>query len=253
MSGNTAGRPGPAAGGLPEPAAEASREAAGILFRALDPAMTASEPSPEVTALWLTAKLLSALGGTMDFNSYPEAKRSRAQWHEAAQNAADIADTALSVVAAGMSPGQAADWIAEDAIEPFTPVAGTGTLDVIPYDYDQTMRTLTVVINGDGTLAVTADRGPAPEPRPQTASARIRTSHHLNRLAAVLGESVIELPEDGLPLCGFGGREVTCEVCETVADGDIARVVDEGPPSYRRVRVCSIPCARAASAGEHRE
>lgn len=243
------------AGDLPGPAAEASRKAADILFEALHAPMTAGEPSRAVLALWAAAKLLSALGGSMDITVPSEHERSRAQWHEAALDAADIADTALAIVADGMSPDEAARWYAESIVaEPYgPPTAGSGTIDMVPSDYDSTMRTLKVTFRGDGTLAVTADRGPAPEPRPQSASARIRGGHYLDRLAAVLGEAVIELPEDGIPLCGFGDREVTCEVCETVADGDTARVIEEGPPSYRRVRVCSVNCARAASAGEHKE
>jgi hypothetical protein len=39
-------------------------------------------------------------------------------------------------------------------------------------------------------LAVTADRGPAPESRPHTASTVLRAGWHLHQLAAVFGEVV---------------------------------------------------------------
>lgn len=70
-------------------------------------------------------------------------------------------------------------------------------------------------------LTVTADRGPAPEPRPHTASTVLRAGWHLHQAAAVLGEIAAEPAKDGIPIC-------------VRADGDVTR-------------------ARAAHAGEHRE
>ena len=114
----------------------------------------------------------------------------------------------------------------------------------------ETDRTLTYAIGADRlrTLAVTVDRGPAPEPRPQTPATLLRTWHHLNQLAAVLSELVLEPQSDGIPLCGSARARVTCESCGRTADGHTARAVEAGPPSYRRILVCSVPCARAASA-----
>ena len=66
--------------GLPGHVAAAARQAAGDLFRALRPAMTAARPSPQVSALWQMAKMLSAVSGGLDFTSVPEAGRPRAQW-----------------------------------------------------------------------------------------------------------------------------------------------------------------------------
>jgi hypothetical protein len=102
-------------------------------------------------------------------------------------------------------------------------------------------------------LAVTADRGPAPESRPHTASTVLRAGWHLHQLAAVLGEIAIEPAANGIPLCGREDREITCEVCGRDVSADIARAVQVDRPWNHEVKVCSVSCARAASAGEHRE
>ncbi len=58
---------------------------------------------------------------------------------------------------------------------------------------------------------------------------------------------------NGSPLCGREDKEVTCEVCGRDVGADDARVVQADRPWHHEIRVCSVPCARAASAGEHRE
>lgn len=102
-------------------------------------------------------------------------------------------------------------------------------------------------------LTVTADRGPAPTPRPYTAASLMQTTHHLHRLASALGKVVLEPWRDGIPMCGRTDREVTCQVCGATVGADVARRVDAAPaPYYPHADVCSITCARAAAAGEHR-
>ena len=100
------------------------------------------------------------------------------------------------------------------------------------------------------SLAVTADRGPAPEPRPHTASAVLRAGRALSEPAAVLGELVLEQAADSIPLCGWESKEITFEVCQRIVSADTARRVETGPHG-RTADVCSVPCARAAYAGEH--
>jgi hypothetical protein len=81
----------------------------------------------------------------------------------------------------------------------------------------------------------------------------LQTTHHLHRLAAILGRVVLEPWQDGVPLCGRADREVTCQVCGTTVGGDVARRVDAAPaPYYPHADVCSVTCVRAASADEHR-
>jgi hypothetical protein len=180
-------------------------------------------------------------------------------------NAGDVAAIALNGIAAGKTPEQAADWVAEhnygesEAWQKAT--AYSGTLEMVPPDHGDTARILAVAFDLMAhytpaqqvlPLSVTADRGPAPEPRPPTASTVLRAGWHLAQLAAVLGEIVIEPAVDGIPLCGREDREVTCEVCGRDVSAAIARRVQTGPYGST-ADVCSTPCARAASAGEHRE
>lgn len=101
------------------------------------------------------------------------------------------------------------------------------------------------------TLAVTADRGPAPQPRPHSAATLLQVAHHLHRLAAVLSEVVLEPEADGIPLCGRDDQEITCEICQRTAGAGIARTIEIARPWLRTVTVCSVTCARAAHAGEH--
>ena len=240
---------------LPDNVASAGRQAAEDLFQALRPAMTTACPSPQVSALWQMAKLLSAVSGGLDFGSVPEVERTRAQWEEAAGLASGIADKALTVIAAGMTPQQAADWRFNIDTSDVLDIAAAfgGVIELIPPDYMDTDQTLTVTIRSDKhrALSVTADRGPAPQPRPHTAATLLRTAHHLHRLAAVLGEVVLEPEADGIPLCGRPGDEITCEICQRAAGADIARTVEVTRPWHRTVTVCSVTCARAAHAGEH--
>jgi hypothetical protein len=251
------------AGGLPGSVAAAARKAADDLYQALRPAMTTDRPSREVSALWWIVKMLNAVSGGLDFSSVPEAGRHRAQWAEAAGLASGITATALEIVATGMAPEQAADWLTEtdgsDVQQKAT--AYSGVLEMIPPDHEDTTRTLTVTFDllsrylpeqRVQSPAVTADRGPAPEPRPHTASTVLRAGRALSELAAVLGELVLEPAADGIPLCGWGSKEITCEVCQRTVSADIARRVETGPYG-RTADVCSALCARAASAGEHRE
>jgi hypothetical protein len=201
------------------------RQAADILFKALSPARTAGPESAELIALWYMTKMLNAVGDGLNFSSVPEAERPRAQWHEAALNASDIAGKALAIIADSMTPQQAAGWLEDrDAISVGLQAVGCGgTIELIGPDHMETERTLTVTIDGDRlrSLSVTADRGPAPEPRPQTVATLLRIGWLLNQLAAALGELVLELPEDGIPLCGRADEEVTCEVCQRTVGADV--------------------------------
>ena len=202
--------------------------------------------------------MLNALSGSLDgFRDVPDDGLPRSQWYEALLQAEGIVNRALTQIAVGQTPGQAAGWLEEkDAVGAGMETLGTGgTIELVGPDVMETDRTLTVAIGVDRlrTPAVTASRGPAPEPRPRAPATLLRTWHHLNQLAAVLGELVLEPQSDGIPLCGSDGAEVTCESCGRTADGDTARAVEAGPPSYRRILVCSVPCARAASADGHSE
>jgi hypothetical protein len=259
--------PGPGDSGLPPGVAAAARKAAQDLYRALDPYMTASgTPAREVTALWQTAKMLSAVSGGLDMGAdVPAGGLHRARWEEAASNAEDITAAALTVVADGMTPVQAAAYLAEnDSGEVWWQATSyAGTLEVVPPDQGDTMRVLTVGADlqtrwskADGDhlppLTVTASRGPAPEPRPHTASTVLRAGHALATAAAVLGELVLEKPADGIPYFIGPRQEITCEVCGAPATHETYRRVEVGT-SGRHADVCSVPCARAAHAGESRE
>lgn len=244
---------GPAA--LPADIAATTRDAAEALFQALRPAMAVARPDPQATALWLTAKMLSAVSGGLDFASVPEADQTRAQWEEAAGLAATITDHALTVAGTGMTAEQAGQRLLDADGSDILDTAGAyaGVINLTPPDAQETGRTLTVTVHDDEqrTLSVTASRGPAPTPRPHTAATLLRTAHHLHQIGATLGELVLEPAADGLPLCGTSIYEVTCEICGRAAGGDVARTVQAFTPWPRQVKVCSVTCARAAHAGEH--
>lgn len=251
--------------GLPASTASAVHKITGDLFRALDGPMTADYPGelPAVRALWWITKMLNAITGSYDsFGDIPAADLPRAQWEEVLANAGDVAAIALNGIAAGKTPEEAADWIADHNYSEseawHKATAYSGTLEMVPPD--DTARILTVAFDlmahytptqRVSALAVTADRGPAPEPRPHTASTVLRAGWHLAQLAAVLGEIAIEPAADGIPLCGPESKDVTCEVCGRDVGADVARVVQADQPWHHEIRVCSVPCARAASAGEH--
>jgi hypothetical protein len=260
--------PGPGDSGLPPGVAAAVRKAAQDLYRALDPYMTASgTPAREVTTLWQTAKMLAAVSGGLDMGGdVPAGGLHRARWEEAASIAEDITAYALKIVADGMTPVQAAEYLADDPGAEVWGLAASSaaTLEVAPPDEGDTMRSLTVAVDlqprwskAAGAvvlppLAVTASRGPAPEPRPHTASTVLRAGHALATAAAVLGELVLEKPADGIPYFIGPHQEVTCEVCGAPATHETYRRVEVGT-SGRHADVCSVPCARAAHAGESRE
>lgn len=181
---------------LSEPVAEAARQAAGILFRALSLARVRDPESPSLSALWDVTKILNALSGSLDgFRDVPQAELPQAQWYEALLQAEGLANRALTRIAAGLTPEQAARWLEEkDAVGTGMDTLGTG-----------------------GTIE--------------------------------LAGLVLEPAEDGTPLCGWGG-DITCEVCGRAAGTEISRRVETGPYG-RTADVCSVPCARAAYAGEH--
>ncbi len=167
--------------------------------------------------------------------------------------ASAITDKALAIIATGMTPPQAADWLLDNDASDVLDTATAGMIDLIPPDYTETGRTLTATIRADQhrTLVVTADRGHAPQPRPHSAVTLLRTAHHLNQLAAVLGEVVLEPAADGIPVCGRHSEEITCEVCQAPVGADLARKVGVTRPWHHDVTVCSVTCARAAHAGEN--
>jgi hypothetical protein len=101
------------------------------------------------------------------------------------------------------------------------------------------------------TLSVAADGGPAPQLRPHSAATLLRTAHHLHRLAATLGEVVLEPEADGIPVCGRDNEEITCEICQRTVGASLARTVEVTKPWPHNVKVCSVTCARAAHAGEY--
>lgn len=256
--GNSPDLPGPAVDGLPRHVADAALQAADILYQAMSPAKIAYPGNPALSTLWSAAKLLNSIAGgiacDLDLGDTAERDRNRAQWDEAAYNASAITTTALKAIAAGMTPDQAADWTMHQdsysvGAEPF---AVGGTVHLMPPDIPvETGRTLTVTIADDHarTLTVTSDRGPAPKPRPQTAATIVRTWHHLNQLAVIVHGLVLEPAADGVPVCREG-KEYTCEVCDQVVDGGVARIVETG--NYgETAEVCSVACARAAATGEH--
>jgi hypothetical protein len=263
----TTNHPNPLA--LPASTADAVRKITDDLFKALHDPMIADYPGelPAVRALWWITKMLSAITGSYDsFGDIPAADLPRAQWEEVLANAGDVAAIALNGIAAGKTPEEAAGWIAErnssESEAWYQATAYSGTLEMVPPDHGDTARILTVALDLTAhytpdqhvsALSVTADRGPTPEPRPHTASTVLRAGWHLHELAAVLGEIVIEPAADGIPLCGREGRKITCEVCGRDVGADVARVVQVTQPWDHEVRVCSVPCARAASVGEHHE
>jgi hypothetical protein len=217
------------AAGLPAAVAAASRKAAEDLYRALDPHMTAAgTPAREITALWQTAKMLAAVSGGVELDDDVPAGELRARWEEAAANAEDITDAALTVVADGMTPVQAAAYLADhDSDEVWCSV------NLQPWYTRATGSQLP-------PLVVTADRGPAPEPRPHTASTVLRAGHALATAAAVLGELVLELPGDGIPFFIGPHKEITCEVCGRTATAETYRRVETGSHG-RTADVCSVP------------
>jgi hypothetical protein len=239
---------------LPDDIADAARHAADRLFEALRPVMGTAAPT-QITTLWQVVKLLNAVSGGLDSDSTPEADRLRERWEETAALAANITDQALSLAATGMTPQQAADRVIKvDASDVMgTATAHGGVVELTPPDHMDTCRTLTVTIRNDAhyTLAVTADRGPAPHPRPHTPATLLRTAHHLQHLAATLGELILEPETDGTPLCGNPDDDVTCEICQSTTTADVARTVDVTKPWHHQINVCSTTCARAAHAGEH--
>lgn len=190
---------------LPDDIAAAVRKIADDLFQILGPAMTTADiPAPPITALWQVAKMLNAVSGGLDFGSVPETDLLRAQWGEAAELASVIANDALTVAAAGMSPEQAGNRVLDTDVDMYdsdhTTAAYAGAIELTPPDWQEaTHRTLTVTVRGDQhrTLSVTTDRGPAPTLRPHTAATLLRTAHHLHQLGATLGELVPEPPDEG--------------------------------------------------------
>jgi hypothetical protein len=239
---------------LPGHVAAAARQAAEDLYQALHPAMATARPSSQVSALWQIVKMLNAVSGRLDAGSVPEADRFRARWEEAAYLASNIADTALTITAGEMTPQQAADYLLNNTSEvQDTASASGGAIELTPPDYPDTNRTLSVTIRDDThlTLSVTADRGPEPQPRPHSAATLLRLAHHLQRTAAVLSEVVLEPEADGVPVCGRGDEEITCEICQRTVGADIARTIEIARPWLRTLKVCSVTCARAAHAGEH--
>jgi hypothetical protein len=252
--------------GLPASTAAAVRKITDDLFQALHDPMIADYPGelPAVRALWWITKMLNAITGSYDsFGDIPAADLPPAQWEEVLANAGDVAAVALNGIAADKTPQQAADWVAGhnygESEAWLRATAYSCTVEMIPPDHGDTARILTVAFDLMAhytpsqhvpALSVMTDRGPAPEPRPHTASTVLRGGWHLAQLAAVLGEIVIEPAADGIPLCGREDREVTCEVCGRVVGADVARAVQATQPWHHEVRVCSVTCARAASAGE---
>jgi hypothetical protein len=240
--------------GLPGHVAAAARQAAEDLYQALRPAMATARPSPQVSALWQIVKMLNAVSGGLDLGSVPEAGRPRARWEETAYLASNIADKALTITADGMTPQQAAGYLLNNTSDvQDTAAASGGVIELTPPDYPDTSRTLSVTIGGDTlrTLSVTADRGPAPQPRPHTAATLLRLAHHLHRVGAVLSDLVLEPEADGIPICGRSDKQITCEICQRTVGADIARTIEIAKPWLRTVKVCSVTCARAAHAGEH--
>jgi hypothetical protein len=253
--------------GLPASTAEAVRKLTDDLFKALHDPMIADYPGelPAVRTLWSLTKMLNAITGSYDsWADVPEADLPRQQWEEVLACAEDVTTRALNGIAAGKTAEQAADWVADhnysegEAWQKAT--AYSGTLEMVPPD--DTDRILTVAFDlmahyvpeqQVAPLTVTADRGLAPQPRPHTASTVLRAGWHVHQLAAVLGEITLEAAADGIPLCGREDRLITCEVCGRDAGADVARVVDVDRPWNRKVEVCSVACARAAYAGEHRD
>lgn len=209
-------------------------------------AMAVERSAPQITALWQMVKMLNAVSGGLDFTSVPEADRPRAQWDEVTALAAGIVDEALAIVGDGMSTEQASVRLMETDVSDVlgNAAAYAGAIELTPPDSQETDRTLTVTVTVAGdphrTLSVTADRGPAPTPRPHTAATLLRTAHHLQQLGATLGELVIEPAADGVPMCRPDTVQVLCEICETTVGGDVARTVDVGQPWPRAVKVCSV-------------
>jgi hypothetical protein len=183
--------------GLPADVVVAVRQLADQLHNALHAEMLHADPAPEVALLWQAAKLINGAAGGLDFGEPTDASdRHFVQWYDVADMASDIANAALGIAAAGMSTAEAVRRVESadvDAVDGFDSAAAfAATVEVTPPNYDDIPRTLTVSIAGDPgrTLSVTAERGPAPQPRPYTAATLLRVAHHLHRLGAVLGDVV---------------------------------------------------------------
>lgn len=92
-------------------------------------------------------------------------------------------------------------------------------------------------------MIVTAGRGDPPRPCCAPAGTFATSPKWL-------GEVVLEPAADGLPAFGSPGRKVTCEVCGRDVPASDDRTVEVTRPYPRKATVCSVTCARAASAGE---
>jgi hypothetical protein len=180
--------------GLPAGVAAAVRQLADQLHDAMRVEMVRDQPAPEVTLLWQAAKLINGAAGGLDFGDPQDpTDRHVAQWVDVAGIASDLADLALQIAAAGMSPAEAAaqqERIDVDALDWAEAAAYAGTIELSPPDPDGNSPRITVAIAGDParTLTVTGDHGPAL--RPHTAASLLRVAHHLHRLGGALGDVV---------------------------------------------------------------
>lgn len=229
------------------------RAHAEALFAAIGPTMGGEAPDPAAGLLWQATKLIdfaaqaaSGVGG----DDAPD-------WLDVADEAAAVGEQALRLAGASMSVEQAAREIENREFSEMElgdrALAIAATASIMPPDAPHTSRTLTVAVSGEPTKAVTvrADRGPDPQPQPHTAVSLLRVGYALARLGEALGPLAVEPNRDGFPMCGPASRHVECEVCQTRIGADVARQVYDRTDFYRLTTVCSVTCARAASAGEH--
>lgn len=230
----------------------ALRAHAEALFTTIRPSM-GGEGSPEASLLWQVAKMLdfatqAAAGGVVEDGP---------GWLDVADEAALVGEQALRLAGAGMSVEEASRAIDERELTDIELGDRTVVLDVTaaltPPDSAHSGRTLTTSVAGDGarTVTVRANRGPDPVPQAYTAVTMLRVGYAMARLGEALGPLAVEPHQDGFPLCGPADRQVDCAVCGVSVGADVARQVFDPTDAARLITVCSVTCARAASAGEH--
>ncbi len=190
--------------GLPEEVAVQVRQVAERLHEVLITQMAVAEPALEVQLLWQATKMINTAAGGLDYQTGSAADQRFSRWWDVADMGSDIAGTAMEIAGQGLkvehAAAQAESFGSMDA--GFTTTIGGARVQLYPKDEEST-RTLTVDVDADPLhpLAVTADRGVAPTPRPYTAGSLLRVDHAMRRLGQALGD-VVDHQDDEPGLAG---------------------------------------------------